>query len=88
MEPLAALNEALWAWRKTREPRFAAIADWATARALKAGPPRKPVGMSAKKADSAEWLAVLENGDPLDVARLVSAMGVGSRRSPQSASRC
>jgi uncharacterized protein (TIGR02996 family) len=77
VEPLAALTEALEAWRKTRSPRFAAIAQWATVRALTAQPARPPVGMSGKKADSAAWLAVLEKKDVLDVPRLIVGIGGG-----------
>ena len=58
MLPLEALREALAGWRKTKHPRFAAVAQWATARALAAEAPRPLVGDSGKKADAAAWLAL------------------------------
>ncbi len=75
MDPRAALTEAVQAWRKTKNPRFAALADWATARALPE--PRPLVGASAKKADVAAWLALLEAGDALDLPRLLAAVPCG-----------
>lgn len=76
MEPLDALHEAIVGWRATKHPRFAAIAEWATARAL--GPAGRPViGASGKKADQVAWLELLEKGDVLDVPRLLAAIRTG-----------
>lgn len=84
MQPLEALRESLRAWRKTKHPRFAVLAQWATARAL-GGEPRPLVGAGKKRADSEAWRALLDAGDPLDVPRLVAAAGGGT--SAESAER-
>lgn len=84
MEPLDALAAALSGWRKTRHPRFAALADWATTRAL--GPGGRPlVGAGGKKSDVEAWLALYEARDVLDVPRLLAAVGGG--KSPTAAER-
>ena len=66
------LDEALTGWRKTRSPRFAQLAQWATARELRE--PRPLVGAGRKKKDAEAWLALLEAHDALDVPRLVEAL--------------
>lgn len=78
MLPLQALREALAGWRKTKHPRFAAIAHWATVRALAGEAVRHPVGMGRKRSDSEAWRAVLEEDDPLDLPRLLKAVGGGA----------
>lgn len=83
MTPLEILNEALKAWRKTRNPRFAVLAELATKRALPE--PRPLIGSGAKKADTDAWLKLLDQGDVLDVPRLVEA--VGGARSQVAADR-
>lgn len=75
LDALGVLHDALGAWRKTRHPRFAALAEWATARALST--PRPLVGDSGKKADHDAWLTLLAQGDVLDVPRLVATIGGG-----------
>ena len=77
MLPREALKQALAGWRKTKHPRFAVVADWATTRALAAEPPRPLVGNGKKQADTAAWLALLEEGDALDLPRLLVAVGGG-----------
>jgi uncharacterized protein (TIGR02996 family) len=83
MTPLENLTESLKAWRKTRHPRFALVAEFATKRALPE--PRPLVGAGAKKADTEAWLELLDEGDVLDVPRLVEA--VGGARSQVAAER-
>ena len=85
MTPLQALREAIAGWRKTKHPRFAEVARWATTRALAAEKPRTPVGMSRKAADAEAWRAVLDEGDVLDLPRLLA--GVGGSTSAESADR-
>lgn len=85
MTPLQALREAIAGWRKTKHPRFAEVAQWATTRALAAEKPRVQVGMSRKAADAEAWRGVLEEGDVLDLPRLL--VGVGGSTSADSAER-
>ncbi|MBL8909683.1 MAG: hypothetical protein JNM17_03160, partial [Archangium sp.] len=73
MDALDALKEAIVAWRKCKDPRFAQIAEWATARALPE--PRELVGNSGKKADVEKWLELYEKKDLLDVPRLLATVG-------------
>lgn len=73
MDALEALKEAIVAWRKCKDPRFAQIAEWATARALPQ--PRPLVGDSGKKADVEKWLELYEKKDVLDVPRLLATVG-------------
>lgn len=73
MTPLEALREALAGWRKTKHPRFAALAQWATTRAL-ATAPRPLVGAGRKKADVEAWNTLLKERDPLDLPRLLEAL--------------
>mgnify|MGYP001614308041 CR=1 FL=1 len=77
MQPLEALREALAGWRKTKHPRFADVAKWATIRALAAEPARPLVGDGGKKADFEAWLALLGEQDPLDLTRLLAVVGRG-----------
>lgn len=76
--PLEALRESLTHWRKTKHPRFADLAEWSTARALAADAPRPLVGAGKKKADVESWRALLKGNDPLDLPRLVKAIGGGT----------
>lgn len=78
MLPREALKEAIAGWRKTKNPRFAVVADWATARALAAEPPRPLVGKSKKQADVEAWIELLEEGDALDLPRLLGTVGGGT----------
>lgn len=73
MDAFDALKEAIIAWRKCKDPRFAQIAEWATARALPE--PRALVGNSGKKADVEKWLELYEKKDLLDVPRLLATVG-------------
>lgn len=43
MEFRAVVRESVTAWRKTKHPRIAAVAEWATAKALSEAPPRAPL---------------------------------------------
>ena len=70
----AELTDAIAAWQKTREPRWAAVADWASGAAL-ALADRPPVGAGKKKADRAAWDALEQHADPLDLPRLLQALG-------------
>ncbi|MDP3574240.1 MAG: TIGR02996 domain-containing protein [Archangium sp.] len=85
LTPPQALREAIAGWRKTKHPRFAEVAQWATTRALAAEKPRSPVGMSRKAADAEAWRAVLEEDDVLDLPRLLA--GIGGSTSAESADR-
>ena len=78
MLPRKALQEALAGWRKTKHARFADVAQWATAQALAAEAPRPLVGAGKKRADSEAWRALLDEGDVLDVPRLVATVGGGT----------
>jgi hypothetical protein len=64
------LTEAVKAWQRTRHPRWAALAE----AAVKAEPARELVGAGKKKADAAAWDALQEEGDALDLPRLVTAL--------------
>ncbi|MGV3624108.1 MAG: TIGR02996 domain-containing protein [Archangium sp.] len=75
MTPVAALELALASWRKTKHPRFAAVADLATMRALPQ--PRPVVGDSGKAVDVKAWNELFAKRDPLDVPRLFEAVGGG-----------
>lgn len=66
------LHEALAAWRKTRDPRWARVARVAAERAL--GEPRPVVGGGRKKPDDTAWDALAAANDPLDLPRLVAAL--------------
>jgi hypothetical protein len=68
MRQLEVLEAALSAWRKSKPPRFAAIAEWATARAL-AEAPRPLLTTGTRRADVEAWQQVFDAGDPLDVPR-------------------
>ena len=73
MTPLKALREALAGWRKTKHPRFAALTQWASTRALSAAP-RPLVGAGRKKADREAWGVLLTEKDLLDLPRLFTAL--------------
>lgn len=76
--PLEVLRESLRHWRKTKHPRFAELAEWSTAKALAGAPPRPVVGAGKKKADAEAWRELLNGKDPLDLPRLVQAIGGGT----------
>ncbi len=77
------LTESIAAWRKSKHPRFAAIADFATLRALPQ--PRALVGDSGKAVDVAKWHELFLKRDPLDLPRLLAT--VGSGKSSQAVER-
>lgn len=64
------LGEAVKAWRKTKHPRWAALAD----AAAKASPPLEVVGAGRKKEDTAAWTALEQKKEPQDLPRLVAAL--------------
>ena len=68
------LRGSLDAWRKTKHPRFADLASFASARLLEAAP-RPQLPTSAKAADLGAWQEVFEAGDARDVPRLLAAVG-------------
>jgi len=82
---LAALTEAIARYQQTTHPRWAQVAEWASAR-LEAKTPRPIVGASGKAVDTAGWLAAEAKGDPLDVPRLFAGFvrgvksGTGAER--------
>lgn len=75
MTPLATLESAIHGWKKTKHPRFAAVAELATKRALTEA--RPVVGDSGKAADVKAWVELFEKRDPLDLPRLLAAVGGG-----------
>lgn len=81
----AVLREALTRHEATKHPRWAQLADWASAR-LEQAQPRAALDGSAKKAAAAGWFTVESNGDPLDVPRLFAAFH-GGVRSPTATER-
>lgn len=85
METREALSTSIDAWRKTKHPRWAQLAEWAAARALAGEPERPVVGAGGKKADAEAWDALLAKDDPLDLARLFAALGTA--KSPVAAER-
>jgi uncharacterized protein (TIGR02996 family) len=85
MDDLQVLKTALGGWRRTKHPRWAQLAEWATRRVLAASPERPLIGAGGKKADTEAWFALLDKGDPLDVPRLLTALGAA--RSPVAAER-
>lgn len=84
MDAAKILDVSLTAWRRTRHPRWALLAEWATRRALAAAP-RPLVGAGGTKAAALAWEKLDESGDALDVPRLLAA--VGKARSPVAAVR-
>lgn len=77
-DDLAVLREALTKHQATKHPRWAQLADWASARLEKAAP-RDALDGSAKKAATERWFAVEKEGDLLDVPRLFAAFHGGVR---------
>lgn len=73
---MSELDSAIRAWRKTKHPRFAVIADLASARALTARP-RAELPTTARAADVSAWNDIFTAGDPLDVPRLMTALAAG-----------
>jgi uncharacterized protein (TIGR02996 family) len=62
------LVESVTAWRRTRHPRWAQLAEWAS------GESRPVVGAGKKKADLEAWSALETKADPGDLHRLVEAL--------------
>lgn len=72
------LIECIRAWRKTRHPRWAALADWCT------DAQRPVVGAGKKKADLAAWQELEKRQDPHDLPRLFEALkGMASTRAAE-----
>ncbi len=84
MHELDIVRGSVEAWRRTRHPRFAAIAQWATVRALAAAP-RPALATGTKRAEVEAWQRAFEERDELDLPRLLAAVGTG--RSPLSTER-
>ncbi len=72
-DDLKVLREAISRHQKTKHPRWARLAEWASAR-LEASAPRVLVGAGGKAADIEAWLALEEKHDPLDLPRLFAAI--------------
>jgi uncharacterized protein (TIGR02996 family) len=68
------LTQSVAAWRKTKHPRWAQLAEWSAGRLLAQKPERPVVGAGGKKADTEAWNALAERNDPLDFARLAAAL--------------
>ncbi len=62
------LIECVKAWRKTRHPRWAALADWCT------DAQRPVIGAGKKKADLDAWRELERRQDPHDLPRLYLAL--------------
>lgn len=67
------LREAISRHQKTKHPRWARLAEWASAR-LEVSAPRALVGAGGKAADTQAWLALEEKREPLDLPRLFAAI--------------
>ncbi|MBL8918763.1 MAG: TIGR02996 domain-containing protein [Myxococcaceae bacterium] len=85
MSDLESLREAMTKHGATKHPRWARLADWASAR-LEKSEPRDALDGSAKQAAAVRWLSVEGEADPLDVPRLFAAFH-GGVRSPVAAAR-
>lgn len=85
MDLRAVVRESVAAWRKTKHPRIAAVAEWATARALTEAPPRPALPTTTKKSDVEAWQTAFEDREELDLPRLLAAVPTG--RSPISTER-
>lgn len=72
-DDLKVLREAVERQQKTKHPRWARLAQWASAR-LEASEPRALVGAGGKAADTAAWLALEEKHELLDLPRLFAAI--------------
>ena len=72
----AVLNEAIKRYQKTKHPRWAQLAEWASNR-LEAASPRQVIGGSGKAVDTAGWFALELKNDVLDVPRLFAAFVKG-----------
>jgi uncharacterized protein (TIGR02996 family) len=71
--PMSALGDSVDGWRRTKHPRWAALAEVAAEEALRAEP-RVPIAGAKKKDRLAAWGAVEKARDPLDLQRLVRGM--------------
>lgn len=81
----ADLTVAIDAWRATRDPRFARVAEWASAR-LESRAPRAVVGAGGKASDAQAFREVEARHDPLDLPWLFAAF-VAAVRSPEAQAR-
>ncbi|MER2566842.1 MAG: TIGR02996 domain-containing protein [Myxococcaceae bacterium] len=72
-DDLKVLREATTRHQKTKHPRWARLAEWATAR-LQASENRPLVGAGGKGADTEAWLELEAQHDPLDLPRLFAAI--------------
>lgn len=77
MDLRGVIRESVAAWRKTKHPRLAAVADWATARALEGEAARKALPTTTKKSDVEAWQNAFEDRDELDLPRLLAAVPTG-----------
>jgi len=78
MDPAKALDASIAGWRKTRNPRWALLADVAAAEALRLAP-RDAASLKDEKA----WRALEKKNDPLDLARLF--VGIREQRAGPAA---
>ncbi len=72
------LTVTIDAWRRTKHPRFAVLATWATRAALTEA--RPPVGVSGKAKDVAAWDEVFARRDALDLPRLFDTLAAGKSK--------
>lgn len=84
-DDLKVLREAVQRHEQTKHPRWARLAQWASAR-LEASQPRALVGAGGKAADTQAWLSLEEKRDLLDLPRLFAAI-VPSVKSGPAAER-
>lgn len=73
---LKTLTEAIERYRKTKHPRWAQLAEWASNR-LEAAAPRRVIGGSGKAVDTDGWFELEAKHDLLDVPRLFAAFVKG-----------
>ncbi|HEY1087807.1 MAG TPA: hypothetical protein VGE37_08935, partial [Archangium sp.] len=85
MDVRVVVRDSVAAWRKNKHPRLAAVAEWATAKALTEIPARPSLATTTKKADVEAWQTAFEDRDELDLPRLLAAVPTG--RSPISTER-
>jgi len=76
MSDLDTLTEAIERYRKTKHPRWAQLAEWASNR-LEAATPRRVIGASGKAVDTDGWFQLEAQRDVLDVPRLFGAFVKG-----------
>jgi uncharacterized protein (TIGR02996 family) len=72
--PKAQFESVVDAWRRTRHPKFAALAE-----ALSSQEPERPaLGATGKKVDVEKWIEIERANDWRDLPRLMATLGAGN----------